>query len=276
MSNTELPSGPPWSLDVVADVHAGVHPPEVTQRLRALMADDPEAASMLAALDTVVDDLSLLPAPVMPAEYVSRLDAALLAEAHTRDSTAAGPATVSPIRPLAAVERPAPVGGPAVPGPVLPPPTVPPGVGDLAKARRRRQGFFAAVGAVAAAAAIGTIVVTTLPGSNSGTGAPADTDTQAGIQAPVNALKYFVVLDNGIATTVQIDDRAGCLQALDVPRDSVLVIADGELKGQDVSLVVTSDLGDEPADPDRVRTIVVEQGCSADGARIVQENTTAR
>jgi hypothetical protein len=127
-----------------------------------------------------------------------------------------------------------------------------------------------------AAAAIGTIVVTTLPASPAGDGGPADNAPAAGQLAPPNVFKYFVVFDNSIATPVQIEERLGCLEALDVTRDSVEVIADGDVDGQAATLVVTRDLGAEPADADLVRTIVVAAGCSADGAEILQERTTER
>ncbi|WP_029136655.1 hypothetical protein [Nakamurella lactea] len=74
------PYGPPWDVDVVADVHAGVFPPEQTAELRRLIADDPQGAAILAALDSTVDGLSLMPALTMPESVVKRLDAALAAE----------------------------------------------------------------------------------------------------------------------------------------------------------------------------------------------------
>lgn len=279
MSSTDLPSGPPWSLDVVADVQAGVYPPDVTQRLRALIAEDPEAAAILSALDAVVDDLSLLPAPVMPAEYASRLDAALMAESRARDAAAGDTpaATVAPLRPVAAVDRPEapalPTGGGSGP---LPPSALPPGVSDLDRARRRRQGWFAGIGAVAAAAVIGTVVVLSLPGDTSGTGTVGNADLQAGQQAPVSLLQYFSVLDNGISRPVQVADNAGCLESLDVDAASVLGMAEGTVDGQDVLLIVTTDLGDAPADATRVRVLIVAAGCSADGAEVVRETLNDR
>lgn len=277
MSNTELPTGPPWSLDVVADVHAGVYDPQDTRRLRALIADDPEASAMLAALDSVVDDLSLLPAPVMPAHVVARLDAALEAESQARDSRLTS-APVTPIRSLTSVDRSAPTGpapsGSATP---LPPSTpLPPGVGDLDRARRRRQGIFAAVGAVAAAAAIGTVVVLTLPGSTPGSGNPADAAPVAAEQGSTDLVRHFATLDNGISRAVPTADLTGCLGALDIPTDSVLGAAEGEWSGQDVVLIVTDDLGDAPTNTAQVRVVIVEADCSADGALILRDELADR
>jgi hypothetical protein len=94
-----IPVGPPWSVDDVADVHAGVFSAEVTAELRARIVADADGAAILAALDATVDDLSLLPPLVMPARYASRLDRAIAAEVIAR-----------------ADGRPAPVGSPLVTG----------------------------------------------------------------------------------------------------------------------------------------------------------------
>jgi hypothetical protein len=78
------PVGPPWSVDDVADVHAGLYPPELTADLRARIAADPDGAAILAALDSTVDDLSLLPPLVIPAQYALRIDDAISAEVRLR------------------------------------------------------------------------------------------------------------------------------------------------------------------------------------------------
>lgn len=81
------PQGPPWDIDDVADVHAGLFPVDVTADLLALIKSDPDGAAILHALDSTVDDLSLLPPLLMPAKYVLRLDAALLAEQRSAHAT---------------------------------------------------------------------------------------------------------------------------------------------------------------------------------------------
>lgn len=77
---TADPSGPPWNIDVLADLHAGVYPADVAARLRDRIDGDQGATAIMAALDSTVDDLSLLPVPRMPARYALRLDAAIAAE----------------------------------------------------------------------------------------------------------------------------------------------------------------------------------------------------
>ena len=82
--STDPTPGPPWSVDAVADVQAGVYDAQTTARLRSLIAEDPQAAAMLRALDATVDELSLLPPLVMPEQYALRLDVAIAAEATAR------------------------------------------------------------------------------------------------------------------------------------------------------------------------------------------------
>lgn len=81
------PQGPPWDVDDVADVHAGLFPAEATAELLARIKSDPDGAAILAALDSTVDDLSLLPPLLMPEKYVMRVEAALFAERRTAAAT---------------------------------------------------------------------------------------------------------------------------------------------------------------------------------------------
>src|SRR3954462_251574 len=90
--------GPPWSVDVLADLHAGVLDDARAAQLGAraapgaaacwpLVDADPEARAILDPLDATQADLASLadaPAPPMPAEFAARLDAALAARAAGR------------------------------------------------------------------------------------------------------------------------------------------------------------------------------------------------
>lgn len=198
-----VPTGPPWDVDVVADLHAGVYPPEVAAELRQRMAGDPEAQAVLRALSAVVDDLSLLPTMRMPEQYAARLDAAIAAEAATgsgvtppAEATAFVPAQSGPDRPVHLTSLAggahrqrydAPPSSPATgssPGVLRPATTsaprsdrvVPPdNVVSLDQARRRRRGIIGALGIAAAVAAIATVTVTSL---NSGSGPSAAVSNQ--------------------------------------------------------------------------------------------------
>ena len=82
-----LPPGPPFDLDVLADLHAGGYPPDVAAALRARVAADPEATAVLAALDATIGDLrelNLLPPDPIPAPVAARLDVAIAAESAAR------------------------------------------------------------------------------------------------------------------------------------------------------------------------------------------------
>jgi len=86
-------SGPAWSLDLVAELHAGALDPDTADEVRSRAADDPEARDLLAALEATREDLAGLPSPRMPDAVASRLDAALDAEIQSW----APPAPVVPI-----------------------------------------------------------------------------------------------------------------------------------------------------------------------------------
>lgn len=155
MTGNARRSGPPWSVDLLADLHAGALDPQTESELRPLVENDPEARAILAALDATLDDLRELrdapPIPV-PREVADRIDAALAQEA----------------RRVADEARP--------PAPVV----------DLAAARARRNrrlGLGAGV-LVAAAAAIG-IAVLSLPKDTSAGNNVANPTTKG--ETPVTA-----------------------------------------------------------------------------------------
>lgn len=148
---------PPWSVDLLADLHAGVLDEHEAAELWPRVNDDPEALAVIEALEATTADLASLalePAP-MPAEYAARLDAALAAEASTRQAASfPGPAPI----PAAAPATPAAGRAPVV---------------DLAAARRkrnRRLGWGA--GALTAAAAAIVVVAVAVPGTSQETGTP--------------------------------------------------------------------------------------------------------
>ncbi|WP_236790339.1 hypothetical protein [Amycolatopsis sp. GM8] len=128
-------AGPPWSVDLLADLHAGVLDEREAAQLWPRVQSDPEARAIIEALEATTADLASLataPAPPMPAEVAARIDAALAAEAQG----------VAPVV-------------------------------DLAAARRRRNqriGWISGVVAVAAAAVAAIAIV--VPGSSDQTGTP--------------------------------------------------------------------------------------------------------
>ncbi|GAB3704189.1 hypothetical protein GCM10027598_03960 [Amycolatopsis oliviviridis] len=145
--------GPPWSVDVLADLHAGVLDEREAAELWPLVNADPEALAIIEALEATTADLAGLanePVAPMPAEYAARIDAALAAEMRS------SPAFQG-----------APQGQQAQVAPVV----------DLAAARRRRNkriGWGAGIATVAAAAiaAVAIVVPTTQQSTPGGVAQP--------------------------------------------------------------------------------------------------------
>ena len=52
-------SGPAWSLDLVAELHAGALDPDTADEVRSRAADDPEARVVLTAFDAATDGNSV-------------------------------------------------------------------------------------------------------------------------------------------------------------------------------------------------------------------------
>ncbi|HEY2763188.1 MAG TPA: hypothetical protein VGJ13_04125 [Pseudonocardiaceae bacterium] len=80
------PAGAPLTLELLADLHAGLFDQEISAALHRRVSADSRAGTMLAALDATVADLGALPhqrTPRMPEDVANRLDAALDAEAQT-------------------------------------------------------------------------------------------------------------------------------------------------------------------------------------------------
>jgi hypothetical protein len=161
--------GQPWSVDLLADLHA-----DDGDRTGL----DADAHAVLSALDATRAELAALPPMRMPDDVAARIDAALAAEAAAR----AGSAPVSPVTPFPAAAGPVPPQAtgtgpqavmPSAPVPLRPAATPPvyaqhaAPVADLAEARRRRNRRLGiAGGLLTAAAAVAGVVFVVLPGTN--------------------------------------------------------------------------------------------------------------
>lgn len=200
------PFEPPWSVDLLADLHAGVLDPQTDAELRPRVAADPEARAVLAALDATLADLSSLPPLTMPADVAARIDAALAAEA--RHMTGA-PST----------------GAPTTAAPVL----------DLDAARRRkakRLGWGAGL-LTAAAVAVGVVVVA-LPGANDSVPPPnAQTGPTSGSSEPPLAVKGNefgpvvgdVLKAQNYGPLEDQETLAGCLKAANITSSKPLGVS---------------------------------------------------
>lgn len=140
----DTPMGPPWPVDVLADLHAGAFDTAEADRLWPVVRQDPDAGSVLDALDATRAELAGLAtrAVPMPDRFAAGLDAAIAAEARA--------AFPSPRVPRQQTIPPQQQAGP--------PPVAP--VADLAAARQRRNRRFGwAGGALVAAAAVAVAVI---------------------------------------------------------------------------------------------------------------------
>jgi hypothetical protein len=129
---------PPWSVDLLADLHAGVLDQREAAELWPRVNADPGARATIEALEAAVADLATLTAGTvepMPASVAARLDAALADEAGFRH----GEPSVAPVVNLDAARR----------------------------RRNRRLGWGAAL-LTAAAAAVAAVVIAVPSGEKGG------------------------------------------------------------------------------------------------------------
>lgn len=242
---TGAPNGPPWSVDVLADLHAGALDAKQSSALWAQVNQDPEAQAILAALDSVrrdLDDLGDAPVEPMPANFAKQLDAAIAAEA----------AKSQPARPGVA--------------PVV----------DMAEARRKRGRRMAwAGGLVAAAAAAVAVTFVALPGSEPTGGSPvaqdgaSNTNVSPGNQPPL-ALKSGPDLGGTAISGLQGKGDFGAMGDEEGLKDCLSAhgIDDAQVMGaREVTLDGTAGVAALLArgeDGHRFRLVIVEPTCTAD------------
>lgn len=263
------PVGPPWSVDALADLHAGAVEDNVAEQMWPRVKADPSARAVLKALDATRADLADLPPVPMPADVAARIDAALADEAR---KTAQAPTP--------------PRGTPAsTSGNVI----------DLAQARRRRNRRLGGWGAglVAAAAAVIGVVFAVSPNHSTpgnGVAAPAQPAQPGAGNGNGGAVGQPMALTSGHGMSQQQltsalsehdfgafgDERklAGCLTANKVPvkagtdvKQRVAGIGAVTLDGKPGTMMLISD------GPAKWRLLVVGADCAA-GNRSTMENST--
>lgn len=126
------PQDQPWSLELLADLHAGALDPAKADALITRARRDPRAGEVLDALDDTTAELAHLPSPQLPEDVAARLDSALNDEVRTR------------FQPVTA-QRPSEDATAAVT--------------DINRPRRRRRQIGVRAGLVAAAAAVTGILL---------------------------------------------------------------------------------------------------------------------
>jgi hypothetical protein len=239
-----VPMGPPWSVDLIADLHAGVLPPEVAAQLRPRVEADPEANEILRALDATLEDLQALPPIPMPDHVAARIDAALAAEAR-------------PAAPVVSLD-------------------------EARKRRNRRLGLGGAGVLVAAAAAFG-IVMAVSPGGEQAKTPPAAQETpktSTNTAAPPLALKRDelgsavgdVLKAQNFGPLETPDRLAGCLKGGGITSSgNPLGISPITLDGKDAVMAIL------PAGLGQYRLVVLDpKTCGPDKPEGVLADTTIK
>ncbi|MGH3438510.1 MAG: hypothetical protein ACRDRN_18830 [Sciscionella sp.] len=242
------PSGPPWSTDVLADLHAGVFDDRLAARLWPAVTADVEAAAVLAALDATQSDLAALsdaPPMPMPENFSARLDAALTAEVKRR--SASQPARRDGPRQAAGASR------------------------AVARRRSRRQHRFLGWGGglVAAAAAVAAVVLISVPGMHStpghGVAAPSAGSADGG-HAPLalssggldQAVLGKALRRHDAGAFADQQKLAGCLMANSIaPESQVVSMAQVTMNGKPATLMVLT-----TGQSAKFRLLVVSNSCS--------------
>ncbi|WP_207920375.1 hypothetical protein [Saccharopolyspora aridisoli] len=231
---TGAPQGPPWSLDLLADLHAGVLDGPTADELRQQVEADPEARQIMAALEATATDLADLPPLTIPDDVSARIDAALQDEVRywTRESA---PAQQVPTMS-------APAGNEAR-------------VVDFAAAKtRRRRRTTIGAGLVGVAAAAAAVVFAVLPGTGDDDNTaqpPVPTATQpgeehsaplalAGDQVTLDGQQFSQVMasDQYVSTLADPQQLIGCLQANDVRGGKPMGAREITLNGRLAQLLV--------------------------------------
>lgn len=239
-----VPMGPPWSVDLIADLHAGVLPPEVAAQLRPRVEADPEAREILQALDATLEDLQSLPPIPVPDHVAARIDAALAAEAR-------------PAAPVVSLD-------------------------EARKRRNRRLGLGGAGVLVAAAAAFG-IVLAVAPGGNQANNPPAAQETPTtnqNVSAPPLAVKSDelgsavgdVLKAQNFGPLETPDRLAGCLKGGGITSSgNPLGISPITLDGKDAVMAIL------PAGLGQYRLVVLDpKTCGPDKPQGVLTDTTIK
>ena len=242
---------PELPVDLLADLDAGLLELAEAAQVRAAAARDPQAAAVLAALDTARAELGALADPPVPAQYAARWEAALAAEV----AGAAAPAEAGQTR------RDADTG--ADNGAPDPLPQLRPLSGGRRRAvvqlRRVRPALFAAV--VLAAAVIGGVVWS-----------PREPAPLSLEEVDLATAGLAVRGDFDVGELADPARRAGCLRAVAPPGvspDAVLLGGrDVVVDGRDGVLLLLAGGG-----PGRLHVVVVEPGCGPEGGVLLGTRT---
>lgn len=259
MTDTDRPyggdSGPPWSVDVLADLHAGALDDAEAAELWPKVRTDPEAMAVLGALDATTADLTAFgdaPAPPMPAALAARIDAALAEEAaHANGGQPAEAPAVAPVVDLAAARR-----------------------------KRNRQLGWGAGLLTAAAAAVAAVVMIGPGATTPGTPvAEPPTEAAPGGQPPLTLRGDDVAAGLGETMNVRdygpLTDEAGldkCLKVNDLDTEKAPIgFRPATIDGEPAVLVVFT-----TGEFARYRIVAVRADCGEGKAGLLHDETVGR
>ncbi|HKS48803.1 MAG TPA: hypothetical protein VJT49_27585 [Amycolatopsis sp.] len=249
-------AGPSWSVDLLAELHAGVLEDTQAEQLWSRVQDDPEGRAVIDALEATRADLASLasaPAPRMPDDVAARIDAALVREAGQALSTfAPQPAAGAGLAPVVGIEA-------------------------ARRRRNKRAGWITGVIAVAAAAVVAVAIA--LPkGSSDGPSSAAP--PQVGQQAPLALRSDHPEAAVGQLSSGTMDygplgsaDRLdACLRAAGfAPTADPIGVRPGTVDGQQAVLVLltTGQLA-------RFRLVAFAPGCGAGNAGVLLDKVVGK
>ena len=219
---------PPYSIDLIADLHADNLPDDIAPQLWTLATADTDASHMLAALDRVTAELHGLGsdsgvASTIPPEVAARLDRALG--------------------------------------------LAPPVVVDISARRRRWPVLAGAAASIAAAVAL-VFAVTTVRSSDSRPDAPVAQDSppaQVDLGSDLSATTMLSAIGRHDAPGRLADPTSltRCLAANDIAANrTVLGSTSVRYEGKDAVLVLVA--GPKPP---QITALVVGQACGSDGGQ---------
>ncbi|MFF5985839.1 hypothetical protein [Prauserella flavalba] len=231
--------GPPWSVDVLADLHAGVLSESEAAELWPRVNADPEARAIIEALDATsaeLADLSAAPVPPMPADVAARIDAALVQEQQAR-----GASNVVSI--------------------------------DAARKRRNRRAGWGA-GFLAAAAAVVAAVVIVTPNASEETPGMADSAPK-GVAVDSGQINAAIGKVEGVRDFGPLENEQrldACLEANGIdPVKQPVGITPGTIDGQEAVFVLytTGELA-------QFRFVALAPDCGPDNPGLLKDQLIGR
>lgn len=257
----ETPQGPPWAVNVLADLHGDALDEEVAEALRPRVEADPDAAAVLSALEATRGELAEQPPLPIPDDVADRIERSLAGEFDSLGEFELPGASDIPVGSRSAGEVVVTAEPSAEPHPDAASEGAGAGVVDIRRAhgsrRRTRRMLSAGAGLIATAAAVvGAVFVIGIPGKNQDSrpgerpqadaGAPSASAPPLALrggEATVSGDRLASVLSSSQYTDTLSDPRRliACLRANGVDSGRPLGARRITLNGEPAQLLVLPD-----------------------------------